>query len=498
MFVVSGIMVVIAFTLIIVWNARLLTLLFKGENGHRYQVPIISAGLAAAATAVGVAMGDSSDGLGQLFFVVAGLLAIVALASFAAAQFPRLAPALKMGVAYPLSNRFRTGMTIAMFSLIIFSLTVFSAVNSNFTAMLTGEDGDGGYEVVATVTTGDADATLVESLTEVESEVKFDIAHEARVGVPTGQQEVRPEGVDEWTSYPVIAADESFFVEGTKLDSRATGYESDVAVLEAVRTDPTLALLDTSPIDDTNDYEFTYDPGVEGGEFEPFQMSVRDAVSGKQRTVTVVGIWASRLTGEFISGVYVNGDSYRTTFGDPIFPRSYVALADGADDRETARDIEAVLGTRGVQAESVRKIIDDDAAQDRAFTRMFQAFMALGLFVGIAALGVIAFRSVVERRQQIGMLRAIGYQTESIALTFVLESSFIALMGILSGVVGGVIISRNLFTTGQFSGNGIEFTMPWTEVLVFVVVAFIVSLLMTWWPSRNAAKVPVADALRYE
>src|SRR5207248_11259652 len=44
------------------------------------------------------------------------------------------------------------------------------------------------------------------------------------------------------------------------------------------------------------------------------------------------------------------------------------------------------------------------------FNRIFQGFMALGLFVGVAALGVIAFRSVVERRQQIGMLRAIGYQ----------------------------------------------------------------------------------------
>ena len=64
--------------------------------------------------------------------------------------------------------------------------------------------------------------------------------------------------------------------------------------------------------------------------------------------------------------------------------------------------------------------------------------MALGLFVGIASLGVIAFRSVVERRQQIGMLRAIGYQSSTVALTFVLESAFIALMGILSGVVGGV------------------------------------------------------------
>jgi putative ABC transport system permease protein len=129
---------------------------------------------------------------------------------------------------------------------------------------------------------------------------------------------------------------------------------------------------------------------------------------------------------------------------------------------------------------------------------MFQGFMALGLIVGIVALGVIAFRSVVERRQQIGMLRAIGYQSSTVALTFMLESGFIALMGILSGMVGGVIISRNLFITGQFAGEGVDFMMPWTEVLIFTAAALVVSLAMTWWPSRAAANVPVADALRYE
>jgi ABC-type lipoprotein release transport system permease subunit len=40
--------------------------------------------------------------------------------------------------------------------------------------------------------------------------------------------------------------------------------------------------------------------------------------------------------------------------------------------------------------------------------------------------------------------------------------------------------------------------MPWSEVGVFVLLAFVVSLLMTWWPSRSAAQVPVAEALRYE
>ena len=87
----------------------------------------------------------------------------------------------------------------------------------------------------------------------------------------------------------------------------------------------------------------------------------------------------------------------------------------------------------------------------------------------------------------------------SISLTFVLESGFIALMGILSGVVGGMIIARNLFTSGQFaSGGSIQFTIPWSEVLIVVGLAFVVSMFMTWWPSRQAARVPVADALRYE
>ena len=85
-------------------------------------------------------LGDGGDGLGQLSTCSPGFWHRAAI-SFAAVQFPRLAPALKMGVAYPLSNRFRTGMTIAMFSLIIFSLTVFSAVNANFSALRRGEDG---------------------------------------------------------------------------------------------------------------------------------------------------------------------------------------------------------------------------------------------------------------------------------------------------------------------------------------------------------------------
>jgi putative ABC transport system permease protein len=60
----------------------------------------------------------------------------------------------------------------------------------------------------------------------------------------------------------------------------------------------------------------------------------------------------------------------------------------------------------------------------------FLGFLTVGLVVGVAALGVISTRAVVERRQQIGMLRALGFQRKMVGWVFLIESSFVALLGI--------------------------------------------------------------------
>ena len=499
MFPISGVMIVLGFTLVIVFNARLLTLLFQRNGGFRYRVPVISAAVTVALAAAGFALGDAADGLGQLFYLGAALTGLVAVISWAAVRFPGLAPALKMGIAYPLSNRFRTGMTIAMFSLIIFSLTVFSAVNANFEQVFNGEDGDGGWDVMTTANRNTTVREIQVALIEAGAPVANDVTGSGSTTLFTGEQQVSVDGT-EFNTYPVLAANDAFFsADNNKLNSWANGYESADEVFEAVRTDPTLALIDTNALEggfnDFDDFSTGIDP--EDDRFEATELTVTNPVTGATSTVTVIGVWASTLWGEDISGVYVNEAAYIPLFGEPEYLRSYLTV-DGISAQTAARQVEAELSSQGVQADSIKKVLDDNSAQDRAFTRMFQGFMALGLFVGIAALGVIAFRSVVERRQQIGMLRAIGYQANTVAVTFVFESTFVAAMGIISGVVGGVIVSRNLFTTGQFSSEDVDFTIPWMELLMFVGVALVVSLFMTYWPSRSAAGVPVADALRYE
>jgi putative ABC transport system permease protein len=125
--------------------------------------------------------------------------------------------------------------------------------------------------------------------------------------------------------------------------------------------------------------------------------------------------------------------------------------------------------------------------------------MGLGLIVGIAALGVIAFRTVVERRQQIGMLRAIGYSRRLVALSFFLESSFIALTGITMGVILGSALSYNLLTSPEFTdGAELNFQVPWLRLALIIAIAYGASALMTLIPARSASRIPVAEALRYE
>jgi putative ABC transport system permease protein len=263
-------------------------------------------------------------------------------------------------------------------------------VNANFTATTTGEGGDGGWDVVATANRNNPVEDVVGELRDSGAPVAGDIANSGRTTTFTGSQQVL-EG-DEWVTYPIIAGDAAFFnAENATLAARAAGYDSDRSALDAVGHDSSLAIVDAT---DWGPYGFTWSVEHKDG-FEPFNVSFRDAVTLEERTVTVVGVLGTRLNAEVIAGLYVNDDAYTPVFGAPAYQRTYIQRADGANVRDSARSIESALAAEGVQADGIKQLIDKSAAQDRAFTRMFQGFMALGLIVGINALGVIAFRSVV-------------------------------------------------------------------------------------------------------
>jgi putative ABC transport system permease protein len=145
-------------------------------------------------------------------------------------------------------------------------------------------------------------------------------------------------------------------------------------------------------------------------------------------------------------------------------------------------------------------VVDDAVALNRTFNRVIQGFMGLGLIVGVAALGVISARSVVERRQQIGVLRAIGFRRKMVQATFLIESSFVALTAIVIGTVLGLILAWNIVADSrrQASWENLTLEVPWLNLGVIFLAVYVVALAATLAPAIRASRIRPAEALRYQ
>jgi putative ABC transport system permease protein len=429
--------------------------------------------------------------------------------------FSSLIPSIRTAVAYPLANKFRTGMTIAMISLVMFALVMISTMNANFSRIFLGDEPLGGYQVVVTenpnnhigdvkgamIAQGGDAAAAAASITEVD-EVR--LANSRVAQVRNTPRDGLTADDTKFENYQIVGPSTGFIDHnGVKLDSRADGYGTDAEVWKTLETNPNAAIIDTNALGGGGGFggsSFSL-AGVKQGDktFKPVHVQVRDATNPDVfKYVEIIGIIGTKASALY-SGLYLAPTTFDAVYAKPESSLYALQLAPGANAVNVAKSIEKALSNRGVQADSLRKIVDDFQAQSQGFLYLIQGFMGIGLFVGIAAVGVVAFRTVVERRQQIGMLRAIGYTRNAVAISFLMESSFVAALGVLSGIGLALLLAYQLLTSDELGRQGItSFYIPWLQIIAIGGFAFLASLLMTIIPSRQASSIPIADALRYE
>jgi putative ABC transport system permease protein len=239
---------------------------------------------------------------------------------------------------------------------------------------------------------------------------------------------------------------------------------------------------------------------VEDPKFDAFTVYVRDPQTETIVPLTVIGILRDSATYEMY-GISTSQRTLTRAFGDRAQPTHYYfALQHGVDPRATAKTLESTFLENGVEADALEQVLGDLVAGSWTFNRLIQGFMGLGLLVGVAALGVISARAVVERRQQIGILRAIGFQRRAIQAAFLIESSFVALTAIVVGTVLGLVLAHNVVADAA-SGSvyaGITMAVPWLNLTIVFVTVYAVALLTTLAPALRASRVYPAEALRYE
>jgi len=430
----------------------------------------------------------------------------------------RMGPTVPVALAHPLASPVRTAVVMAMFSITVFSVVVLSGYTEQFDNYSSSfvEEAEGEFELMLTSSRSrpielSSDPTewnlstgLVDDIDAVGS------VYRAEAFLEDSEEERMP--------YVLRGYDEGFANHGGlplhEWDEQLGDTESEVWT--SIRNRQDLVLLDAS---------FGLELSTEGTDITMLSFSIGDSISlidlsnpGNSRKV-IVGGFLEQSSYLFSPGVWLSDEIVEDQF-DGRLTRMYVSLSDSAqassnfDDSdvktfsatgkpegvrtasaELAEELEKELNGEGVTV----SVISDDVLLIQslviAILGIFEAYLALGLIVGIGGIGVVTVRSVSERRRTIGILRALGYRKSMVMLSFLIEVSWVALLGIINGVLVAIGFHRALYVA-FWEDQGADFTLPWSTMLMVILGGWILVMLATAEPIRRATKVPPSAALR--
>jgi putative ABC transport system permease protein len=474
--------------------------------------------------------------LGAIWLVMYNSDLLIGAVMFFTGRFSGLAAVTRTSMSYPMSTKFRTGMAVAMFAIVTFIIVYMSVFKDVLVQNFAQADAvSGGWQIAAGTPDGNffqTDKTafppdvaaLVQSNPNVAADLRGVGWENQSLGVQL--QQIKADGtvakVSPDSGYPLRAVDDGYLsTTGYSMQLRAAGYSSDRAVWEAVRDHPGYAVINASSLDARTGGSADI-VGIKptDSNFQPFQVR---APAFRQNgsttwTLTVVGFMKSNAIwgGVYVStatamesGLFASPAATASPSGaqsssglpsslEPLTPTGYYfAVAPGVDVNKARLD----LGRMLVRDQLEPVIVADQLAQQLSgiltLLNLVTGFLALGLIVGIAGLGVISTRAVVERFQQVGMLRALGYRRSLVQRSFLMESSLIAILGLIIGTLVGVWQSYRFFVIDKNFGT-IIFNVPVAQIALILIGAYLATLVTTYLPARSASRIAPAEALRYE
>src|SRR2546425_820423 len=393
-------------------------------------------------------------------------------------------PVVRTAIAYPMNKKFRTGATLASIALVMFTIATMSGIQAEVSSSIakTSIRESGGFSLICasgvpianasaafhtygapTVWENITNDTLSLSQTPLQIRANASLPgrpfHTHLIGVPSG-------------SMPPF-----------ELQALDPAYPDGAAAWAAIQSNPGLALVDGSVI-----------PNNFGPNFGSFSVTVGDFVYYGNRTaphsVKVIGI----LYEQFVQGLWVSADLVKNEFGIDAASLFYFQVRPGVDVTQAGHDLERYFISYQLITLNIQEFINQILETTMGVFNLLQAYLALGLIVGISGLGVITMRNVVERRQETGALRALGFRKSMVLRSFLIELSFIALTGIALGVALGVALSYDLYL--RFFANQAAFVIPWERLLLLGGIAFLGAVLATASPAIRASRMPPAEALR--
>jgi len=163
------------------------------------------------------------------------------------------------------------------------------------------------------------------------------------------------------------------------------------------------------------------------------------------------------------------------------------------DDLETRiQRLEIELGEYGFEAYSVKELVIENIDIENTYISVFLVLLIFGVVIGTLGVAVVVSRNMLERRWEMGILRAMGTTRTMLIKIILLEHSFMIISGILMGTLAGVLTSWVILATLDI---GIA-TWPWLHILAIILLTYGIALISLLIPMVRISRMTTSDSLR--
>jgi ABC-type antimicrobial peptide transport system permease subunit len=216
-------------------------------------------------------------------------------------------------------------------------------------------------------------------------------------------------------------------------------------------------------------------------------LTVRGSDGANVRLRLVAALKDSIFQGEIL----ISQVNFLRVFPDQEGYRFFLLNVPNADSSALAQLLKEALSDWGFQTESTRERLASFHKVENTYISTFQSLGSLGLILGTVGLAAVLLRNVMERRQELALLRAVGYRKSALSLIVLAENIVLMLWGLASGTACAFVA---ILPALHIRGTGFP-VMAAGAVLTGVLAAGLLSSLVA---VAAAFRSPLLTALRSE
>jgi len=149
-----------------------------------------------------------------------------------------------------------------------------------------------------------------------------------------------------------------------------------------------------------------------------------------------------------------------------------------------------------IKAETKAEFEETTKQRLDSFLAVIYVFLLFALLIALLGIANTLALSVFERTRELGLLRAVGMTRRQVRRMVRWEAAIVAVFGALLGVILGIIFG--VAAASAVPSSVIQtITIPWGQIIVFVIIAAVAGLLAAYFPARRAGKLNVLDAISH-